>query len=84
MTHDDMAWLEQRLSSTMLPVQPRPEFILRARQAVLDGSIVDNESRVSAWLALLSAMLLGGVLLMLAIALARRLKSPLRDVTTEC
>ena len=72
LTKDDMAWLEQRLSITMLPVQPRPEFVMRARQAVLAGSIADDESRVSPWLAPLSAMLLGCALVVLAIALARR------------
>jgi hypothetical protein len=35
LTQEDIAWLESRLSSAIDPVNPRPEFINRAREELM-------------------------------------------------
>jgi LPXTG-motif cell wall-anchored protein len=34
-TAEDLAWLEQALGQAMLPVAPRPEFVLRAKEELM-------------------------------------------------
>lgn len=36
LTQEDIAWLESRLSSAIDPVTPRPEFIDRAREELMN------------------------------------------------
>jgi hypothetical protein len=36
LTPEDVAWLEQKLTSVIEPVTPRPEFIHRARQELMN------------------------------------------------
>ncbi len=39
LTADDMTWLEDRLSTLSEPVSPRPEFISRARDELMQLSV---------------------------------------------
>lgn len=39
LTPEDVAWLEHRLSAAVAPVAPRPEFVLRAKQELMDAPI---------------------------------------------
>jgi hypothetical protein len=36
LTPEDVAWLEQQLSRVIEPITPRPEFIHRAKQELMD------------------------------------------------
>lgn len=36
---EDIAWLERRLNAAVVPVTPRPEFVLRAKQELMDAPI---------------------------------------------
>jgi hypothetical protein len=36
LTQEDIAWLESRLNSAIDPVMPRPEFIDRAREELMN------------------------------------------------
>ncbi|MCL6509875.1 MAG: hypothetical protein K6U78_04230 [Anaerolineae bacterium] len=37
LTPEDLAWLERRLSDAIAPVAPRPEFVLRAKQELMNS-----------------------------------------------
>ena len=72
LTEEDVAWLEERLTSTMVPVSPRPEFIQGVKRTVLNGAAdADDDERYSA-VGVLSALLLGLGLTLLVFAIARR------------
>lgn len=72
LTREDVAWLEQRLSSAMVPVQPRAQFIQDAKRAMLDGVGDDDEPPATPWIALLSGALFTAGLVLLLVALVRR------------
>lgn len=36
LTPEDVAWLEQQIARVVEPVSPRPEFIYRAKQELMD------------------------------------------------
>ncbi|MCS7056405.1 MAG: hypothetical protein NZM18_09590 [Thermoflexales bacterium] len=40
LTPEDIAWLEHQLSAIIAPVTPRPEFILSAKQALMNSPAV--------------------------------------------
>jgi hypothetical protein len=72
LTEEDVAWLEQRLSATMVPVAPRAEFIHDAKQAVLNGTADAGDCEGSSVVPALSALMLGLGLTLLVVAIARR------------
>jgi len=37
LTPEDLAWLERRLSDAIAPVAPSPEFVLRAKQELMNS-----------------------------------------------
>lgn len=37
LTPEDIIWLEQRLSAAVAPVAPRPEFVRRAKQELMNA-----------------------------------------------
>ncbi len=74
LTSEDVAWLEQRLSTAMAPVQPRAEFVHDAKRALLTMPPGDEEQdgRGSIWLQTVSAVLIGFGLTLLIVAILRR------------
>ncbi len=40
LTPEDVAWLERRLSDAIEPITPRPEFVRRAKQELMDSPIM--------------------------------------------
>ena len=72
LTSEDVAWLEQRLSTAMSPVQPRAEFVHDAKRALLTLSPDEDDQRGSVWLPVVSAMLIGFALAFLTMTFLRR------------
>jgi len=46
LTPEDLAWLERRLSNAIAPVAPNPEFVLRAKQQLMNSP---NSHPLPAW-----------------------------------
>ncbi len=72
LTSEDMAWLEQRLSMAMAPVQPRAEFVHDAKQALLTLAPDEEEAGGPGWLPVISAGLAGFAFALLVITILRR------------
>jgi hypothetical protein len=72
LTSEDVAWLEQRLSTAMAPVQPRAEFVHDAKRALLTLPPDEEDQSGSVGLAMISAMLIGFGLALLIVAIVRR------------
>lgn len=67
LTQEDIAWLEDKLSSAIDPVAPRPEFVDRAREELMN---LPAQPALPAWVnpAALAAVALSLVALIVGIA----------------
>ena len=73
LTDGDIVWLENRLSTALAPVEPRPAFVHDAKEALFNGSRDDAFDRRTAVVPLLSlAMLSMGLTLFIAMLIRRR------------
>lgn len=73
LTAEDVAWLERRLSTAMVPVAPRAEFVNDAKRALLNSAPdeLDDEPR-SSLLPIVALLFTLFGLALLATALRRR------------
>ena len=78
LTEADVAWLEERLSASMVPVAPRAMFIHDAKQAVLNGTVDEGDAEGYSVVPVLSTLMLGLGLTLLVVAIARRRRRWLR------
>ncbi|MFC1463803.1 MAG: hypothetical protein ACFLMY_03030 [Candidatus Brachytrichaceae bacterium NZ_4S206] len=71
LTPEDIAWLERRLSAAVAPVAPRPEFVLRAKQELMDSPVVRP---LPAWVkrSVLAAAVLSTISLVVTLFYLRR------------
>lgn len=67
LTHEDLAWLESKLSDAIDPISPRPEFVDRAREELMR---LPAQPALPAWVnpAALAAVVLSLVALVVGIA----------------
>ncbi len=72
LTSEDVAWLEQRLSTAMAPVQPRAEFVHDAKRALLTMSPGEEDQYEVDRLERIAAALIGFGLALLIVAILRR------------
>lgn len=73
LTDEDVVWLENRLSTALAPVEPRPAFVHDAKEALFSGSRDDAFDPRTAAIPLLSlAMLTLGLTLFIAMLMRRR------------
>lgn len=71
LTPEDIAWLERQLSAAVEPVAPRPEFVVRAKQELMNSPVVRP---LPAWMkrSVLAAVVLSTLSLVATLLYLRR------------